>query len=473
MASDFRCGLGTSMAENIPFLHAMAKGIINDFTSKGLTSGDAMPTIMVAYAVSTLLTGAFFYITGWLKLGTILNFFPRHVIIGCIGGFGVFLLLTAFEISTGLPLPELGLIKGTEALFDGSVLWLWMSVVLLQVGLRMLEGFKNAQMLTPLYMMVVPAGFYLALHIWDVEVEDARDAGWLFPVPPPTNVLDMWELFEFPMVDWGSVAAQLPTMGALGLFILVLVPIRIPTLALTTGEEADFNKEIKAHGWANLISGAMGSVHNYLSYSNSVFYFNCGGRGVLAQWLVGGITMLMFLVGPSLITYVPRCEAGLVMMTLGFDLVRDALVESRGMLDRFEYSSVVIITLVIALEGFMGGIAAGGVLACATFVLQTARVNAVRAVFTGNDVKSNTLYSGKEGEMLTHSQQNVHVVQLQGVIFFGNIQKVVQKIKQQVTGHIGERIYVVLDCTFVTTLDSTAMAALVKLEKTLLSGELR
>jgi MFS superfamily sulfate permease-like transporter len=45
-------------------------------------------------------------------------------------------------------------------------------------------------------------------------------------------------------------------MASLGLFLLLLVPIRIPTLSLTTGEEADFNKEIKAHGG--------GSVHNYL-----------------------------------------------------------------------------------------------------------------------------------------------------------------------------------------------------------------
>jgi MFS superfamily sulfate permease-like transporter len=53
-------------------------------------------------------------------------------------------------------------------------------------------------------------------------------------------------------------------MASLGLFLLLLVPIRIPTLSLTTGEEADFNKEIKAHGIANLVSGLGGSVHNYL-----------------------------------------------------------------------------------------------------------------------------------------------------------------------------------------------------------------
>jgi len=32
-----------------------------------------------------------------------------------------------------------------------------------------------------------------------------------------------------------------------------------------------------AHGWANLISGAVGGVQNYLCYSNSALFYKCGG----------------------------------------------------------------------------------------------------------------------------------------------------------------------------------------------------
>jgi sulfate permease, SulP family len=76
-------------------------------------------------------------------------------------------------------------------------------------------------------------------------------------------------------VDWSAVRAQLGTMASLGLFLLLLVPIRIPTLSLTTGEEADFNKEIKAHGIANLASGLCGSVHNYLRSVAVIQYSIC------------------------------------------------------------------------------------------------------------------------------------------------------------------------------------------------------
>jgi hypothetical protein len=38
------------------------------------------------------------------------------------------------------------------------------SVALLQAGLRALERLKGAELLTPVYMMLIPAGFYAVLH---------------------------------------------------------------------------------------------------------------------------------------------------------------------------------------------------------------------------------------------------------------------------------------------------------------------
>lgn len=102
--SSFDCGLGTSMAENIPFIHTIALGIISSFESKGISSSDerVLATVLVAVSVSTVLNGTLFFIVGHLKLGNLLHFFPRHVILGMTAGFGVFLLLTAVEISTGI-----------------------------------------------------------------------------------------------------------------------------------------------------------------------------------------------------------------------------------------------------------------------------------------------------------------------------------------------------------------------------------
>jgi sulfate permease, SulP family len=63
---------------------------------------------------------------------------------------------------------------------------------------------------------------------------------------------------------------------------------------------------------------------------------------------------------------------------------------ARLQLDRFEYTSVGIITAVIAVRGFVSGLGAGVFLATLTFVLQSSRTSAVRTTFTGDGVRSNT-----------------------------------------------------------------------------------
>lgn len=48
----------------------------------------------------------------------LLRLFPQHVIIGWVAGFGVFLVISGLEISTGLPLRSMGFLESTSALFS-------------------------------------------------------------------------------------------------------------------------------------------------------------------------------------------------------------------------------------------------------------------------------------------------------------------------------------------------------------------
>lgn len=43
-------------------------------------------------------------------------------------------------------------------------------------------------------------------------------------------------------VNWGAIGSEAGTMVWLSLFLLLLVPIRVPTLAVATGEDVDFDK---------------------------------------------------------------------------------------------------------------------------------------------------------------------------------------------------------------------------------------
>jgi hypothetical protein len=77
------------------------------------------------------------------------------------------------------------------------------------------------------------------------------------------------------------------------------------------------------------------------------------------------------------------------------------------------------------------GIIAGGVSACVTFVVQSSKGSNVRGVFTGEVVRSNTTWNGRSRDKLEQglATHGVYVIQLQGHIFFGNIQQVVKTIE--------------------------------------------
>ena len=105
---------------------------------------------------------------------------------------------------------------------------------------------------------------------------------------------------------WEAVALQWSTIFSLAFFTLILVPIRIPSLSMITDDDVNFDQELKAQGVAKILSGLMGAVHNYLSYSNSVFFFYVGGRGKGSQLAISAFTLLLFFIGPQIINYVPR-----------------------------------------------------------------------------------------------------------------------------------------------------------------------
>ena len=477
--SSFSCGLGTSMAENIPFVHSMATGIF-DTLEHTHTFHQMIPTVLITVCLSTIINGFMFYIVGYFKMGNVLHFFPRHVIMGMTAGFGVFLISTAVESSTGIVMAEQTLDSFLQSLSPSRCCQL-LIVVSFESVLRLVEFLKFNELVVPCMMFLLPIAFYVVLVISGTTFQQARGSDWLFPETASANWWDTWNLFDFSMVEWNVVATQWTTMSSLAFFTLILVPIRIPSLSIITEDEVNFDEELKAQGIANILSGLSGAVHNYLSYSNSIFFFYVGGRGKESQMAVTLLTLILFFIGPQIINYVPRLIAGVIMLHLGVDLIVGALLSSRKALDSLEYSSVLFIATVVSFLGFVPGICMGVVSACVTFVVQSSRQSSIRAIFSGDTARSNTSWSSRQRDKLEEGLllgSRVIVVQLQGHLFFGNVQQVVAGIENALMLSLATESnspasspavsrhhvrYLILDCSFVTGADVNAVSGLLKM----------
>jgi MFS superfamily sulfate permease-like transporter len=65
-------------------------------------------TTLAAFSFSAILTGVAFFILGKFRLGSLIGFFPRHILVGCIGGVVCILPL---NIAPELTLLQKGLVS--------------------------------------------------------------------------------------------------------------------------------------------------------------------------------------------------------------------------------------------------------------------------------------------------------------------------------------------------------------------------
>jgi SulP family sulfate permease len=98
----------------------------------------------------TALTGLTFFLLGFFRLGSIIGFFPRHILVGCIGGVGVFLMITGFNVSTRLQDDEFSLSLDTLLFFFRSHnLALWVPPLALAALLRVITTRWHYQLILP------------------------------------------------------------------------------------------------------------------------------------------------------------------------------------------------------------------------------------------------------------------------------------------------------------------------------------
>jgi len=329
LMSGFKNPIGLQMVENVPFCHELARLVIQH-QGYGV---DALSTLFVLFGIASLLVGAIFYSLGRLQLGRVVYYFPTHVLVGCIGGIGLYIAKTGIEVT-------MNSVFSTNAIvMNENLLGV---VAIFEVVLRLLQrltqddnGKPRYSLLSPIYFCLITPIFYAALWMFHINLQDAKDAGYFFPSLDDCNAesqqdcsrsttaivddhtFDMWKVIDFSVVSWTAIVNSIPTLVALILFSLIHVPINIPAFAISTNTEADMNKELVAHGYSNFLAGISGGLQNYMAYTQSVLYYKSGGTGKASGIAVAALTTLLFFIGPTIASYIPRCMAGTLLVHVG------------------------------------------------------------------------------------------------------------------------------------------------------------
>jgi SulP family sulfate permease len=183
--SIFKGGIGSEMIEVVPFFHQMAFTIMNSIGKDNPKS--VIATTILAFSVSSILTGLVFFLMGVCGLGSLIGFFPRHILIGCIGGVGYFLLATGVEVSARLPGTLEYNLETLQILFHLDTFPLWIIPLSLAIGLLVLKRFVRSNFLVGGYFIAVAAVFYIVILSARISMSSLHQNGWVFDAPSSNN----------------------------------------------------------------------------------------------------------------------------------------------------------------------------------------------------------------------------------------------------------------------------------------------
>lgn len=162
-----------------------------------------MSTTITAFALSSIITGIVFFALGAFKLGSLVNFFPRHILIGCIGGVGFFLFVTGLEVSARLDGNLEYNLATLKKLFEGDTIGLWITPLALSIVLLFSRRFTNSPYFVPGFFIAIAALFYIIVSASpNLNVPKMRDRGWVFPAVE--SGVPFYHFYEY----YGSICHQ-------------------------------------------------------------------------------------------------------------------------------------------------------------------------------------------------------------------------------------------------------------------------
>lgn len=243
-----------------------------------------------------------------------------------------------------------------------------------------------------------------------------------------------------------------------------------PSLSLSL-----LHHRLVAHGWSNAAAGLFGGLQNYMAYSNSVIFSKSGGKGIGSSLSIVAATIVLFIIGPTITSFVPRCMAGTLLLHIGVDLFLEGVKDSYGDYDTLEYSGIWLITIVMVVFGMSAALIAGAVAALSVYLFQSiTHQRPIKGQMSAVSLRSSAWNRSIDAREILEDKatgrHRIHLILLQGHIFFGNVFLLTDEVKstlEQMRDTVDEPKIVIIDFTSVLGLDSSAAQAIAKLKTTM------
>jgi SulP family sulfate permease len=427
-------------------------------------------TVVAAIMITSLLSALFFLLLGWFKASVFVRYIPYPVVGGFLAGTGWLLCKGALGVMVPVPLT----LTSLPALLISNNLIIWLPGVIFAVALLLVLRRSNHFLITPGALIAATILFYGWLLITHISISDATAHGWLLGQFPAGGLYKPLNPALLSSVNWQAIFENADKIATIIVLSIVSLLLNASALEVTVGQDIDLNRELVAAGYANAISGLGGSPVGYQVLGLSALAHRLGAKSRLVSLINGLLCGAALLFGASLISYFPKLVLGGMLFFLGLSFLVEWLVDAYKRLPLTDYLLVWIILIIIATLGFLPGIIVGSFAAAMIFVFNYSRINAIKNTLDGETYHSKVDRPKRHRDLLNKEGAQIYILRLQGFIFFGTIQTILEKVRHRINNKNALHLkYMILDFQRVTRLDSSAVFGITRLKQLLQSSNIQ
>ncbi|WP_460797919.1 SulP family inorganic anion transporter [Microbacterium sp. GXF0217] len=415
------------------------------------TAGSAdYATLAMAQAI---ICGIMFVLLAVFKLGFLANFLSKPILVGFVGGLALDIMVSQIAKMLGVKIESggefvekvTGLVTGLGTINGWSVLISVVSVAILLVGRIYLKAVPWALVVLVLAtVMVLAAGL------------DQKGVAVLGEVPAGAPA------FTWPMLDWATWAALIPS--AIALTLVTTAEGLLVSRSYSEKHRYPFhaNRDLMAFGVANIAAGAQGSFSVGSSTSRTAAMDQAGSRTQLPSLVLAVGTLLLLLFGTELLADIPSPVIGAIVGVAVIPLLGIREFRELWKADRFEFLIGAICFLVTLFVGSIPGILVAFVLALINIAKRAANP-AIDVLESSGDPGESLLEDAPAG---TVTAPGVIVIRMAAPLFFANGAVFTTAVKDAVTAAgVGAVKHVVIDMEAVTDVDVTGAESFTALKQ--------
>jgi SulP family sulfate permease len=318
--------------------------------------------------------------------------------------------------------------------------------------------------LIPGSILVAITLFYGGVLLTQTPLAIVTAQGWLLEIPAEIEPWRPLSPLAITQVDWLLLVPQ--TWGILSVALITVISMLLNSsgIEVSTQRDIELNQELKAVGIGNVLTGLGGGLVGFHGVSVSLLMDKIGSRGRLSGLVAVGVTLAVLMAGTSVIALIPKFLLGGLVAFLGLSLLLEWLYDAWFKLTLADYLNVVMILGVIVFVGFLPGVAYGIMVAAILFVINYSRTAVSRHPLTGTSYRSRVRRLNSHERILRKNGEQIHILQLQGLLFFGTGSQLLAEVKDRLTQPDLKPLKIlVLDFRLVSGIDSSAVVSFVKL----------